>query len=82
VKAIQFRRVTDDGVQETTVEVHDLYPQMGETHVEGRHAVIVSVEMFVELMAQQGFEPVVPEKRDNDLTLPNKKLQGKDGFDL
>lgn len=48
----------DDG--SLTVEVHDKYPQMAEVHVEGRRYVEVSVEMFIELMASQGFAPVVP----------------------
>lgn len=46
--------------QEMAVEVFDKFPQMQGVHVEGRRYVEVSVEMFIGLIATQGFRPVVP----------------------
>jgi hypothetical protein len=54
--------------QEFLVEVHDRYPQMGEVHIEGRRYVEVSTEMFVALVAAQGFHPVEPEDKYGEFT--------------
>jgi hypothetical protein len=57
-EGIAFRN--DETAQELVVVVHDKFPQMGDVHIEGRRFVEVSVEMFVELMAAQGFHTVDP----------------------
>lgn len=56
--------VNDETAQEMVVTVMDKYPSMDSVHVEGRRVVEVSVEMFVELMAAQGFVPVAPQKEE------------------
>lgn len=56
------------------VPVLDKYPEMGDTHIEGRRVVEVSVELFVDLMGAMGYRTVDPEsvttgpgkKDDND----------------
>lgn len=58
-KGIAFRN--EETGQEFLIAVYDKFPQMGEMHLEGRHYVEVSVEMFMELLRAQGFEAVVPE---------------------
>jgi len=47
--------------QEVLVAVTDKYPQMGDTHLEGRRVVEVSVEFFVELMDNGGWSVIAPE---------------------
>ena len=53
-----FRQLTTG--EEMQVEVHDKFPQMEDVHIEGRRYIEVSVELFVELMAQNGYFGVNP----------------------
>lgn len=57
--------------QEILVAVYDKFPQMGDVHIEGRRYVEVSVEMFLTLLATQGFTTVDPNEvtnNDDDFT--------------
>lgn len=47
--------------QEFMVLVHDKFPELGETHIEGRRYVEVSVEMFDAMMHSFGWEIVPPD---------------------
>lgn len=62
---IRFRKKETDhnaGDTDVFVQVHDKFPQMEGVHIEGRRYVEVSVEMFMFLMAAQGFHPVGPDE--------------------
>lgn len=42
------------------VRVVDKYPQMGDTHIEGRRVVEVSIELWIQMLADRAFYPVDP----------------------
>lgn len=71
-QGIKFRRETEDGdVQEMLVPVIDKFPTMENIHVEGRRVVEVSVELFISLVALQGFTVVAPD--EEEVTYPESR---------
>jgi hypothetical protein len=58
-KTVMVFRNEESG-QEMMVEIHDRYPQLGDTHIEGRRYVAVSVELFIQMISAFGFLPVMP----------------------
>lgn len=58
VSGIKFRN--RESGQESFVVVVDKFPSMDDVHVEGRRVVEVSVELFVQMMAREGFGVVNP----------------------
>ena len=56
--AIQFANAETG--QEMLVKVYDKSPWMGDTHIEGRRYVEVSIEMFMALMQRVGWASVQP----------------------
>lgn len=51
--------------ERVAVPVIDKFPQMGDVHVEGRRIVELSIEMFMDMMKDLGWTPVLPEQKEN-----------------
>ena len=64
-KVIKLRDTGNGNISE--VLVTDKYPSMGDVHVEGRHSVEVSVELFLGMAKLMGMEPVDPREEAQEL---------------